>query len=128
MRLRVGHLLDQVAVVAVGAVVRDRHAQPPGDAAAAVQRLAPGDGQQPGAEGGLAAEALQLLVDGNERFLRDILGVLGRAERGKGGAVDRAAVALDELAEGLVVAGLGAANQGQIDGRHRGWRRQARTG
>ena len=114
---RVGHLLDQVAVVAVGAIVRDRHAQPPGDAAAAVQRLTPGDGQQPGAEGGLAAEALQLLVDGNERLLGNILGVLGRPERGKRGAVHRAPVALDELAEGLVVAGLRAANQGQIHGR-----------
>ena len=114
---RVGHLLDQVAVVAVGAIVRDRHPQPPGDAAAAIQRLAPGDGQQPGAEGGLAAEALQLLVDGNERLLGNVLGVLGRTERGKGGAVHRAPVALDELAERLVVAGLRAANQGQVHGR-----------
>ena len=76
---------------------------------------------------GLAAEALQLLVDGNERLLRHIVGVLGRAERGKGGAVDRAAVALDELAEGLVVAGLRAANQGQIHGRGSGLATTARS-
>ena len=64
---------------------------------------------------------MQLLVDGNERLLGNILGVLGRTERGKGGAVHRAPVALDELAEGLVVAGLGAANQGQIARPNRGW-------
>ena len=82
-----------------------------------IECLAPGDGEQPGAEGGVAAEALQLLVDGNEGLLGNILGILGRPERGKGGTVDGAPVALDELAEGLIVASLGAANQGQIDGR-----------
>ena len=61
--------------------------------------------------------SLQLPVGGNERLLGDVLGVLGRPERGERGPEDGAPVPLDELAEGLVVAGLRPANQVQVDGR-----------
>ncbi len=109
-----GHLLDPVRRVAVGLGGRDRQPQPPADALPSIERLAPGDGQEPGAERRVPAEAPELAVCQDERLLRHVVSIRGRAKGGDGRAEDRLPVPHDQLPERVGVAGLRPADQVRV--------------
>ena len=72
-----------------------------------VQGLPGGDGDEPGAEGGLKAEAGQSAIDADEGFLDRVIRVLVVLQDGKGLAVDIPGKEPDQGAEGGLVALLG---------------------
>ena len=77
-----------------------------------IQGLAGGDGDEPGAEGGLEPESGQGPVDPQEGLLHHVVGVQVVLEDGKGLAVDVPLEAFHQLAESRLVPGLGGHHPG----------------
>jgi len=71
-----------------------------------------GEAVQPGGEGGLAAERVNLAEELEEGFLREVFGFEGIADHAKAETVDTAGVLAVELFEGGGVAALCAEDCG----------------
>ena len=69
------------------------------------QRETDRDARQPRSERTVAAPARERPIGGHESLLGDVLGLVQVAEDPMAGAHDRRGFALDELAEGISVAG-----------------------
>src|ERR671936_716137 len=93
-------------------IVDARGAIPPSpERSAAVDRVMPRNRQQPCLEARIASETVKPRVRGDERLLRDVLGVGRRPERRERGAIYRCLVPVHELSESGRVPVPGAGEQ-----------------
>ena len=70
-----------------------------------------GDAEEPGGEGGFAAESVEAGESAEEGVLDAVLGVVGGAGDAEGEVVDLRSVEDDEAVEGFAVALLGASDE-----------------
>ena len=95
-------------------VLIERHllaAVPPVPPALAVPGLVDDDAEDPGAEGGLAAEGLDGAEDAQEHLLRGFEGLVGVAEQVEREVIDHALVLRHEVGAGELVARRAALDQ-----------------
>jgi hypothetical protein len=92
-------------------------AKPSRDALAAIDRLAPGNGQKPCAELRIPSEGSEFAIRGDERLLCDIIGLGGGAYTRQSRSEDRTSVPFDEFAERIDVASLRETHKVQVGGR-----------